>query len=508
MTAQNLSQRQNQSQVQVMSQAQIQSLDILAMGGDDLRDAIYAEVQENPALVITKDAAGGTVRVKRGPLETSRLAASSAAGKQESDRHQAALEAYADTRRSLQDYLLSQLHVRKLQPREMQLGERLIGNLDSRGFHILAPVSLLDKEREAEDARTLEKVIAIIQRLDPPGCCCKDMEESLLVQAEQRSDAPLFALFLLDGHFDFLNPPKIPSIVRKARAFFEARSKLFALEDDASWDGMTIDDAAAEEALAFIRTLDPYPARDYSSEQTSYVAPDVSVEAVPEADAVDMKEDFSRGIVIQNGRVWQVRLASGRIPSVAVNPSYEHYAAQYADRKTDAAISDGIKKAKEFISAVEGRQDTLLRGSCMIVKKQFEFFESGPGHLAAFRQKDVAAVLGVHETTVSRMAGSKYLQCSWGLFPLKYFFVNAVGSDGADGGGGASRDKVKTAIAQIIREYNAAPGQAGASASSASASVAPTRKKKLSDQKISDMLAERGMKVARRTVAKYRAELE
>ncbi|MBP5464405.1 MAG: hypothetical protein J6Y13_04450, partial [Treponema sp.] len=196
---------------------------------------------------------------------------------------------------------------------------------------------------------------------------------------------------------------------------------------------------------------------------------------------------------------------------------YERYAAQYADKKTDAAISGGIKKAKEFISAVEGRQDTLLRGSCMIVKKQFEFFESGPGHLAAFRQKDVASVLGVHETTVSRMAGSKYLQCLWGLFPLKYFFVNAVGSDGPDGGGGASRDKVKTAIAQIIREYEAGSAAAeGASASerasdskrAASGQSAPARKKKLSDQKISDMLAERGMKVARRTVAKYRAELE
>ena len=127
----------------------------------------------------------------------------------------------------------------------------------------------------------------------------------------------------------------------------------------------------------------------------------------------------------------------------------------------------------------------------MIVKKQHEFFEAGPGHLSAFRQKDVAAVLGVHETTVSRMAGSKYLQCHWGLFPLKYFFVNAVGSDGTGREEGSSRDKVLSEIEKIQREHEAAGDHA----------------KKLSDQKISDMLAQRGMKVARRTVAKYRSLL-
>ncbi len=486
-----LSQRQNQSQVQVMSQAQIQSLDILSMAGDDLRTAVYKEVQENPALVITKDAAGGNVHLRKGPVETSRLGSSGAAGAQESDRHQAALEACADTRISLQDYLLSQLHVLELSPREMDLGERLIGNLDSRGFHILAPVSLLGKDSAGDGAELLKKLIPLIQKFDPPGCCCKDTEESLLVQARQRRDAPLFALFLLDGHFDFLNPPKPSSIVRKAQGFFVAQSKLFGAQDDSDWEGMEINEAAAEEALSFIRSLDPFPARDYSSNETHYVAPDVYVEAVSDEDVDALSEDFSKGIVVQGGKVWQVRLASGDIPSVAINPSYMKFS---GDDK-DAVISGGIRRAKEFISALEGRQDTLLRGSCMIVKKQYEFFESGPGHLSAFRQKDVASVLGVHETTVSRMAGSKYLQCHWGLFPLKYFFVNSVGADEAGGGEGTSRDKVKAEIEKILQDYEAK--KAGPS----------DHKKKLSDQKISDILAERGMKVARRTVAKYRAEL-
>ncbi len=486
-----LSQRQNQSQVQVMSQAQIQSLDILSMAGDDLRAAVYKEVQENPALVITKDAAAGNVHLRKGPVETSRIGSAGATGVQESDRHQAALEACADTRISLQDYLLSQLHVLDLSAREMDVGERLIGNLDARGFHLLAPVSLLDKETAGDDEELLKKLVPIIQKLDPPGCCCKDTEESLLVQAQQRSDAPLFALFLLDGHFDFLNPPKPSAIVRKAQGFFVAQSKLFGVEDDLKWEGMVIDEDAAEEALAFIRSLDPFPARDYSSNETHYVAPDVYVEPVSDEDADALTEDFSKGLVVQGGRAWRIRLAGGEIPSVAINPSY----VKYSGDDKDAVISGGIRRAKEFISALESRQDTLLRGSCMIVKKQSEFFESGPGHLSAFRQKDVASVLGVHETTVSRMAGSKYLQCHWGLFPLKYFFVNSVGADEAGGGEGTSRDKVKSEIARILQDYEAETTDPS------------VHKKKLSDQKISDILAERGMKVARRTVAKYRSEL-
>lgn len=496
MAGSGLSQRQSQSQIQAMGQSQIQSLEILSMGSDDVREAVYKEVQENPALIVTKDAAGGNVRLSHTPASTTRISSSaSAAGELESDRHQNALEAHADTRLSLQDYLLSQLHVQNLPPDEMRIGELLIGNLDSRGFHILAPVSLLGKdgnteENEAEKrAATLDKVISIVQSLDPAGCCCKDTEESLLVQARQRASAPRLALFLLDGHFEFLNPPVVSSIVRKTQAFFEARSKLFGLKENPEWEGLRVNAETAEEALAFIRTLDPFPARDYSTAETSYITPDVYIEKMQPEDGSGLKEDFSKGIVIQSGSVWHIRLASGNIPSLALNPAYENYSGE--DR--DSVISSGLRRAREFISAMEERQATLLRGTCMIVKKQHEFFESGPGHLQAFRQKDVASVLGLHETTISRMANSKYLQCSWGLFPLKYFFVGAVGSDGQSDTGAFSRDKIKSEIEKILSAYYGSSPASG--------------KKKLSDQKISDMLAERGIKVARRTVAKYRSEM-
>lgn len=471
------SQRQSQSQVQLMGQSQIQSLEILSMGGDDLREAVYREVQENPALVITKDGAGGNVRLYRGPSDPTRVSSSSLSGQVESDRYQAALEAHADTRLPLQDYLLSQLHVLNLTPVEMGIGERLIGNLDSRGFHILAPASLLSKEKPGEDERALQKLMALVQGLDPPGCCCANTEESLLVQARQRPEAPRLALFLLDGHFDFLNPPSVPSIRRKVQSFLKVQSTLFGAKLDPAWENMSVDEEDVEKALSFIRTLDPFPARDYGTSQTRYVTPDLYVEKLQDDDG-SVHEDFGRGIVVQGGCVWQVRLADGEIPSVAISPSFEHY----TGTKDAAVVSEGIRKAKNFIRALEDRQDTLLRGACMIVKRQHAFFESGPGKLLPFTHKDLASVLGVHESTVSRMASSKYIQCSWGLFALKYFFVTAVGTEE----GGASRDMVKAEIQKILREYKG--------------------EKKLSDQKISDMLSQRGFKVARRTVAKYRSE--
>ncbi|MBP5157857.1 MAG: hypothetical protein ILP18_08315 [Treponema sp.] len=458
--------------------SQIQALEILSLGSDDLREAIYREVQENPALIITRDGAAGNIRLRRSLDGQTRVSSSGTAGELESDRHQAALEAHADTRLPLQDYLLSQLHILNLTPVEMEIGERLIGNLDSRGFHILAPVSLLHRESPGEDEVTLQKLLSIVQGLDPPGCCCTNTEESLLVQARQRPEAPQLALFLLDGHFDFLNPPVVSSIVRKIKSFLEVQSTLFGAKMDPAWEEMLVDAEAVEEALAFIRTLDPFPARDYSTAETHYVSPDVYVEKLQDDDG-SVKEDFGRGIVVQGGCIWQVRLASAGIPSVAVNPSYENY----AEQDKSSVVNGGIRKAKDFIRALENRQDTLLRGTCMIVKRQHAFFKSGPGNLVPFTHKDVASVLGVHESTISRLASSKYLQCPWGLFALKFFFMAAVGSES---GQTASRDKIKAEIEKIVREYKG--------------------EKKLSDQKISDMLAQRGFAVARRTVAKYRAE--
>lgn len=474
-----LQQRQAQVQAQVMSQKQIQSLTFLSMGADALREAIYKEVDANPALVIKEDKAanGVELRVKTSSFLNApggtRL--SKERGNTEaSDSFQKTLEAKEDTRCSLQDHLLSQLHMMKLSDGETALCEKLIGNLDSRGFHILAPVSLADKNNPFETEETVQRCMEIIQQLDPIGTCTTNTEESLKVQALQKDNAPLMALFILDGHFDFLDPPVPSRIARKVEGFFEARKKLFGVKEDNRYDDMEVSEAAAQEALDFIRTLDPYPARDYSTTETHYVSPDVRVRLLSPESGEEKEENFSEGIVKAGNSTWKVTSERGAVPELGLSKSFTAFKGE------DKEIAKSLKTAQEFIEMLESRKSTVLRAACVIVKRQHEFFEQGPGHLIPLKQKDIADILGVHETTISRMASSKYIQCKWGLFQINYFFTAAVGKEGSE----TSRDKILLEIQKIQKENAGSP-------------------KKLSAQKISDILAERGIKVARRTVAKY-----
>ena len=153
-----------------------------------------------------------------------------------------------------------------------------------------------------------------------------------------------------------------------------------------------------------------------------------------------------------------------------------------------------VNEAKVFIDSVLFRESTIVKAAQEIVTAQAEFFRKGARYLAPLRQKDIAEKLKVHEATISRMANSKYLSCEWGIFPISYFFTNAVApahaeqSEQSGEKSAISKEGVKFEIARILHEHK-------------------DDKKALSDQKISDILAEKGITVARRTVAKYRGEL-
>ena len=159
------------------------------------------------------------------------------------------------------------------------------------------------------------------------------------------------------------------------------------------------------------------------------------------------------------------------------------------------------------------RESTTLKAAQEIVAAQIEFFRKGARYLAPLRQKDIAEKLGVHETTISRMANSKYLSCEWGIFPISYFFTNAVGTSKPEKSA-TKNEALQTSGDSLSNEKSAAPhNNAPISKEAVKYEIAQildehkNDKKALSDQKISDLLAEKGIKVARRTVAKYRNEL-
>ncbi len=481
---------QKQVQALSLSQKQLLSLEVLYMSKEDLRASVYAEVEKNPALIITKDIGGEIAQTKKhsGPKDSTRLSSSYNASRlQASDNFQAALEAHPDHRESLKTHLLSQLHMLDLSTVEQDLGERLIHNLDNKGFHILSPASLLDPSK-GDTYGHLTKLTSLIQHFDPIGTCTKDVEESLWVQCSMMKNAPDLAKMILDHNINFLNPPSIEKVTAKIIKYQKDLGHMIGLsETHELYKNLSVTPQSVKEAIDFIRTLDPYPARNFDTDEIHYISPDIYVERT---DEVIERDDFKNGLVKKGQFTWKVRLAKNMIPEVAINPDYQEFKAkENSSRDEKKLIKDGIKQAENFIEALESRQNTLLEACCYIVKLQNDFFQNGPGHLNPLRQVDLANKLGLHDATISRMANTKYIQCEWGLFDIKYFFSNAVNpSTWNDQSKLVSKDQVLTAIKQILEENK-------------------DSQKKLSDQKISDILASKNIMVARRTVAKYRSQL-
>lgn len=178
------------------------------------------------------------------------------------------------------------------------------------------------------------------------------------------------------------------------------------------------------------------------------------------------------------------------IPVLGIDPFFDRLAekanvVKTKDRATNAYVRDNIKRAKFFIRSIHQRNQTLLKVTRAIVEYQRGFFAEGPRRLAPLTLKDVADEIGVHETTVSRIASRKYLQTDWGIFELRYFFTNSISGAGSRGSK-YSKEGVKQIIKEIIQSEEAI----------------------LSDRDIMEILSRKGIKLARRTVAKYRGELD
>ena len=435
---------------------------LLQLSSPDLLREIDAEADKNPALKVT-----------HAPPFRERIGEASEVGERATENFQAALESVVDERQTLQGHLLSQLRMMHLGEEEHLLCQKLIYNLDDRGFYVLSPESVLEEYDKRQTLGLLQKCIQIVQSMEPAGVCVANVQESLLLQARRQPSAPPLALFILDGHMDFLDPPKPDAIAHKVRTWRAEREKLFALPEGETLPPAKTTAAQAEEALSFIRTLDPYPARNFGHTQTHYVSPDVYVEHL-EGEA---EVPPGATVVTSGGTSWAVRLSGDALPAVVLDPAFVD-AAKHGDREAKKRVAQG----KVFLAALEFRANTVLRVCCQIVRVQSAFFLYGKGHLSPLTQRQVAEYIGVHPTTVSRTASSKYLQCDRGLFTLHYFFTGAASITNPH----VSRDTV-------LHEMKAL--------------LSAARAKSMSDSQIARELEKRGMKIARRTVAKYRGLL-
>ena len=472
------SQSQTQRQLQRMSQRQIQAVTYLSMSAKDLREEILKAVSENPAIELVNDPIAASFdnsdysdysqakrNVKKGTSE-------------DSDAFMRALENNEDRAETLQEHLMQQLNLTRLSSDEYDLCKSLIYNLDNNGCYgsMQDPESLLDRTRPTQTKQMLKKCMDLIQRMDPIGTCCKTIEESLFVQAQILGDASPLTLFILDGHLDLLNPPQPDKVLRNLQKFKASwHEKAFAKR--IILDDIDLTEDEAEESINYItRRLNPRPAGEYISDTSgiSRNQPDIVLTVTKEAGNL-VTDDFSHGkVCCDRDHYFQVKYASGDLPEIRVSPDY----------RFDKA---SIEKAKVFVSLLQFRESTLVSQGCMIVKYQSDFFRDGPDHIKPLTRKQVAQALNIHESTVSRMSAkknSKYIQTEFGLFPVSYFYSSGV--EAVAGGQRVSATSVKRLMEKLLADDEV---------------------KNLSDSKLTELLLQKGIKISRRTVAKYRSQL-
>ncbi len=465
-----------QGQRQVLVQQQrlslspqlVQSIKLMGMSFADLRERILEEAEKNPALEIVRDSFETPQWRAVVPSGPARLAPSSGGGDEESDGHRDFIEGVLQREGTLQDHLLSQLGETRLSESVRALAENVVQNLDRDGFHVVPPGELPG----AGDPAILDEALRVVRGLDPVGCATRDFRETLAVQARLlrtgREDAALEAtIAILEGHVHLLEKGR-PDALLKALA----REPI---------EGLSIDLETAEDIFEIVRSLDPFPGRAYDTSPGTFVVPDVFVHRTEDGYSVVINDE--------------------EIPVLGVNPFFMELEGEPGgdgEAKTARDFArEQLKEARWFMGSIERRNLTILKLTRALVVYQSEFFAHGPARLAPLRMKDVAEEIGMHEATVSRAANGKYLQCEWGIFELRHFFSNQVGSaqrpDSRDPGDSAaaytSGRFSKEGVKEVIREIIAETAES------------------LSDQKIADQLALRGIRIARRTVAKYRTEL-
>lgn len=344
---------------------------------------------------------------------------------------------------SLQDHLLWQLNLTPLSNTDRAIGEALIESVDEDGFLQISPEDVLAilNQQDLE----LDEVMAVlhrVQQFDPPGVCARNLSESLQIQLRQL-------------------PPQTPHLDNALRLAEHFLTQLAAGEYRLIERKIGLTAAQIEAARALIQTLNPRPGDVINNTRVEYVVPDVRVSKV-------------------DGR-WKVTLNTDIAPKLSINQTYSKLVKRADTSDDNAFMRNQLQEARWFLRSLESRNETLMRVTTCIVELQQGFLEHGPEAMKPMVLADVAEKLELHESTISRVTTQKFVDTPQGIFELKYFFSSHVSTSS---GGECS----STAIRAILKKMIAAENP----------------KKPLSDNRLTALLQEQGIEIARRTVAKYR----
>src|SRR5215510_6936139 len=352
------------------------------------------------------------------------------------------LEKVPVTRTTLAESLLEQLHFLNLSQDHLRIADFLVGSLDDRGY---LSTSLEDiAQMLGRSVEECERVLKVLQALEPVGVGARDLRECLLIQLEARGQRDTLPWRIIHDQFDNLVNRRFPEIARQLRCGVEE----------------------VQEAADIVATLNPKPGLEVSAEDPKYVVPDLLVERVDE-----------EYVVLLNDR---------NVPRLRISSTYENVLKdrKAGDKTSRDYIQGRLNSARWLIQTIEQRRRTMIKVMNCIIREQREFFDKGIAFLRPLTLQQVARQIDMHESTVSRVCSGKYVQTPRGVFELKFFFSSGLETeDGEDVSARAAKDIIRT----LIEEED--------------------KKEPLSDQRIAELLHEKGLRIARRTVAKYREQL-
>lgn len=482
-----LKQTQQQKLLQKLSPQQIQLMKLLQVPTAVLEERIKEELEENPALEYSEEGQDDDFKENSEEFEAGSedefepdgseneydnidISEYVSEGDDEIADYKLRDDNYPDpdenrtipvrVETTFHDHLLTQLGMLSLDDRRQRIAEQIIGSIDDDGYLRREVSAIVDDLSFSQNVQTdeeeIRQLVKLIQQFDPAGVCCTDLKECLLLQLRRKNPEDpgvITATQILDNYFEEFTKKHYEKIQRS----------------------LNLSDEDLKEAIGQIIKLNPKPGGNYSllNKAESYVIPDF--------------------FILNNNGKLELSLNSKNAPDLRISEGYRDMLREYdrgdkKDKRQKEAvlfIKQKIDAAKWFIDAIKQRQHTLLSTMEAIMNYQYEFFLTGDETtMRPMILKDIADVTQLDISTVSRVANSKFVQTEFGTFKLKFFFSESLSTDSGEE---VSTREVKKILADMIGGEN--------------------KRKPLSDENLTKMLQDKGYNIARRTVAKYREQL-
>jgi RNA polymerase sigma-54 factor len=352
---------------------------------------------------------------------------------------------------TLQDHLLWQLNLTPMSEQDLSIAYAIIDAIDGNGL-LTVDLESIHSGFDADDDIDIEEITAVlhrIQQFDPIGVGYRNLAECLLIQLRQFDD------------------PALEKQIKNAKLIISDYLELLAHRDYAQLMRRTkLNETELQASISLIESLDPRPGANICPPTTSYIVPDVIV-----------SKDIETG-------KWKVELNPDTAPKIRINSSYASLVKRADSSSENNYLRDNLQEARWFIKSLQSRNETLMKVATRIVEHQKGFLEYGEEAMKPLVLHDIAEAVEMHESTISRVTTQKYMHTPRGIFELKYFFSSHVSTKG---GGECSSTAIRAIIKKLVAAENV--------------------RKPLSDSKITQLLEEKGINVARRTIAKYRESL-